>query len=823
MAAGFYSAALARLREFNLWPRLAIAVSLGFLALFGIFSLLSLQAVNDSTNRILQERLVIAQMAAREIDRLIERGFYELEKATEFAAFDPQAPSLAEEHHMLAHAYGRVGTLSLGVYFLDARGRVVLSEPPGKLPKGTDLAGENYIRQVMVTGRRSVSEPFVDPATGKPAVALSIPISLPDGTLVSLLSGLIDVTNAEVMGPLTQARDLGNTGHAELVDSRGLIIASTDYGGFLQPGEHLQFYLRMFDEGGTGVESILYTPWHAPAQTEEKEHHVMAFAPVSAAPWGVAVGGVDWETFAAVTRLRNTMLLAGALSLALLWVVTLVGARLVVRPIRALTVTAGQMASGNLDQPIRLGEGGEIGILGESLEAMRVQLKASLEQVRKWGEELEKKVAERTEELASRNRQLAAVTAIAMAANEVRDQEAMLSRCLEVVLEHTWVDTAAIRLVDGDGSHLVVAGARGDFSGFPCANQAVGLGECPCGQVASNGSPIYLTPEETERFQPPCRAQQARVLAILPLRSPKGVLGILSLSRSHGDPPGPEQRETLEAICNQIAIAVENNRLLGELGQVEAQRQVDRLKAEFMSTISHELRTPLGFIKGYATTLLREDIQIDPATRSEFLEVIAEESDKLQAMIEELLDASRLRTGNLVIERRVIGLRGFMEAALRKASGFQQAGHILETHLPASDAELLADPGRIEQVLDNLLDNAAKYSDPGSRIQVEATIQDRHVLIGVKDHGDGIPAEEVEHIFEPFYRGGSPRRRGARGTGLGLAICKGIVESHGGSLWVESTPGRGSTFFFTLPLTVRDAPEASDAKDALGTSDRTEV
>jgi signal transduction histidine kinase len=467
------------------------------------------------------------------------------------------------------------------------------------------------------------------------------------------------------------------------------------------------------------------------------------------------------------------------------------------------------MASGNLDQPIAVAEGGEITVLAESLETMRVQLKDSMEQVRTWGEELEAKVTERTQELAARNRQLAAVTAVATAANEIRDQEGMLKRCMEVVLEHSRMDDAAIRLVDASGSRLTTVSTQGDFSGFPCLDKPVGLEECPCGSVASNGDPLYLSVEEHQRFRPPCQVPNARAVALLPLKSPKGTLGVLSLFRNHGDPPGPEDRETLEAICNQIAIAIENARLLRELGQVETQRELDQMKAVFISTISHELRTPLGFIKGYATTLLREDIAVDPAARREFLEIIEEESDKLQRMIDELLDASRLQAGRLQIERETVGLRDLFDAALRRAAPvLRQAGHTLESHLPPADIKVLVDPGRIEQVLRNLIDNSARYSDPGSKIEVEVAVESDRVVISVRDHGDGVAAQDIERIFEPFYRGQSHRHRNAAGTGLGLAICRGIIESHGGRLWVDSTQGKGSTFTFTLPLAGRQ--DASD-------------
>jgi len=800
---------LLEFQRLNLWPRLALTVTVGFVALFGIFSLLALRAVNDSTNRILQERLVITQMAAREIDRLLERGFYELQKATEFAAFDPQAPDLTDEYHMLAHAYGRVGIFSLGVYFLDAQGSVVLSEPAGKLPHSTDLSGEDHIRRARESGHRSVSDPFVDPATGKPAVALTIPIRGSQGTLISMLTGVIDMSSAEVVGILEHARDLGDTGHAELVDSRGLTIASDAYGGFLQPGEHLDFYLRMFQGNGSGIENTPYVPWHNGATTAQRQNHVMGFAQLSTAPWGVSIGGSDWETFAPVTRLRNAILLSGALSLVFLWALTLVGARLMVRPVRTLTGAARQMASGNLDEPVHIREGGEIGVLGESLETMREQLRTSLERVRTWGEELEVKVAQRTEELRARNRQLAAVSAVATAANEARDREDMLRHCLEVVLEHTRMEAAAIRLMDGGGSQLAVATALGEYSGFPCMNQAVGLDQCPCGYAASHGTPVYLTPEEHQRFRPACQAPQARVIAILPLKSSEGILGVLSLSSSHGALPSPEDRAALEAICNQIAVAIENTRLVGELGRVQAQHELDRMKAEFISAISHELRTPLGFIKGYATTLLRDDISVAPAIRQEFLNIIAEESDKLQRMIDELLDASRLQAGGFQMNATAISLGELLEGPLKKASAsLQQAGHSLQVKLLPDKVRVLADTNRIEQVLHNLLDNAARYSGPGSRVEVAATTEDGRAIISVRDYGDGIPAQELQRIFEPFYRGDNSRRRGARGTGLGLTICRGIVESHGGRLWAESSPSKGSTFFFTLPVVAQPAAES---------------
>ncbi|MBI4213561.1 MAG: GAF domain-containing protein [Chloroflexi bacterium] len=794
----------------SLWPRLVIAVTVGFLVLFGVFSLLAMRAVNDSTQRVLEERLVIAQMGARELDRLLERAFYELEKATGFASFDPEAPSLVEEYHMLAHAYGRVGTLSLGVYFLDRQGHVVLSEPPEALLRGVDLSEEAHIRQVMDTLRRSVSYPFVEPATRRPAVALTVPVLNPDGTLRAMLSGLVDASSAEVLGPLQHARDLGHTGHAELIGSRGLVIASTDYGAFLRPGEHLEFYLRMARQRGPAVENTPYNPWHPVPEGREREHHVMAFAPLASAPWGMAVGGTDWDTFAPVNRLRNNLLLGGGLALALLWGLTLMGARALVRPVETLTRVAGGMASGDLEQPVRVGEGGEIGVLAESLEAMRTQLKESMDRLKQWGEELEDRVQERTAELSLSNRRLAAVTAVATAANEVPDLCAMLERCLEAVLDQTRMEAAALRLLHGTDGQLAVAASRGSYRDFPCQDGAVALGECPCGVVAASGRPLYLDAEERLAFRPPCRGPESQALAVLPLTSPKGTLGVLYLSRGGGAALGEEERQTLEAICHQLAVAVENTRLLEELRQLEARREMERLKAEFMSAVSHELRTPLGLIKGYTTTLQREDVAIEQPTQRQFLQVIAEETVKLQRMIDELLDASRLQAGRLPLEKQAVALGALVRQGLdRFRATLEQEEHAFADHVPQEPLVVVADPLRVEQVLHNLLDNAVTYSSPGSSIEVRVVREDGYGLVSVADQGEGIPEAERERMFEPFFRGENARRRSVRGTGLGLAICRGIVEAHGGRMWLESAPGRGNTFFFTLPSEDADgkAPE----------------
>ena len=367
----------------------------GFVTLFGVFSLVSLRVLDDSTQRILTEREVIAEIAAQRYDELLSQAYYELDKATTFAAFNPSSPELSNENHMLAHAYGRLGSFSLGVAFLDARGRVVLVEPDDGKLIGADYAGFPFVAQVIRTQQRSISDPFLDPRSGRPAVAVTIPIFDDKQRLLSILSGWIDLTSPSMRRAVEQARKLGETGHAELVDEHGMIIASTEgHADVMLPGDHRQFYLRMLAANEQGVEIV-------PEEygLRAGEMHVMAFAPLSMAHWGIAVGGTEAETFAPVRALQGAIFLFGTLSFVIIFLATLWGARLLVRPVKTLTNAAKRIADGDLSSSIKLGSGGEIGVLADSFESMRAHLQQSHIELTGWSAELEKRVQERTREL----------------------------------------------------------------------------------------------------------------------------------------------------------------------------------------------------------------------------------------------------------------------------------------------------------------------------------------------------------------------------------------------------------------------------------------
>jgi signal transduction histidine kinase len=241
----------------------------------------------------------------------------------------------------------------------------------------------------------------------------------------------------------------------------------------------------------------------------------------------------------------------------------------------------------------------------------------------------------------------------------------------------------------------------------------------------------------------------------------------------------------------------EIDRLLMVFRDLTRQKTIERLRSEFIANVSHELRTPLALIKGYATTLSSPQVALDEVQTNRFLENVSFAADRLGRMIDDLLWASRLETHQLHLEPKDFDLGQMIDQVL---SWFQPhaRGCRLVSDLPEEGLHVWADPDRVEQVLVNLLTNAAKYSPPESTITIRSQLlQDPpRVVVHVCDEGIGIAAEHLPHLFDRFYL----TEDSDKGVGLGLPICKGLVEAMGGEIWVVSELGKGSTFSFTLPV-----------------------
>lgn len=236
------------------------------------------------------------------------------------------------------------------------------------------------------------------------------------------------------------------------------------------------------------------------------------------------------------------------------------------------------------------------------------------------------------------------------------------------------------------------------------------------------------------------------------------------------------------------------------LHDITKQRRLENMRKDFVANVSHELRTPLSVIKGYAETLIENHEAMPTADREKFLRTILRHAERLNSLLEDLLMLSRLESANPALNREPLRLSVLVNAVLDDYRGRPAAAaHQLVSELAPAPAEVSVDSLRITQALENLLDNALKYTPAGSRIVLKVAIAAREVEICVQDNGPGIPAEDLPHIFERFYRVDKGRSREKGGTGLGLSIMKHIVQLHGGRVWAESQPGQGTTIGFSLP------------------------
>jgi signal transduction histidine kinase len=272
--------------------------------------------------------------------------------------------------------------------------------------------------------------------------------------------------------------------------------------------------------------------------------------------------------------------------------------------------------------------------------------------------------------------------------------------------------------------------------------------------------------------------------------------------------PWQEQRLLIMPVRDTLGLQAG---FLLAVNDVTREREVDRLKSEFVSVVSHELRTPLTSILGYTELLLAREFA--PAERREFIHTVHKEADHLANLVEDLLNVSRLDAGKIKLERWVMALPKLVRELVAQLNAeLDVERHRLLLDVPETLPPIYADRDRVRQILSNLLSNAIKYSPEGGEVVLRASVLHRPpasapplspepaLLITVRDQGIGIPQHELSRIFERFYRVDNSNTRRIGGTGLGLAITRALVELHGGRIWVESTPGAGSIFYVTLPL-----------------------
>jgi signal transduction histidine kinase len=352
-------------------------------------------------------------------------------------------------------------------------------------------------------------------------------------------------------------------------------------------------------------------------------------------------------------------------------------------------------------------------------------------------------------------------------------------------------DNVAVYLQDKSTQMLEIEYARA-IGRSKTAEADAAWGEDFAGQVLKKGQLLLRDPKPDISTED--RLHQAYLLG-LPIRQGDLVRGAIVFVR-FGGPVYEDQHIAIASFAGEMLSMLFERAAWVELREElqELKRQM-QLQEDFVSTISHELRTPLGFIKGYSTSLLRQDTSWDEETQKEFLTIIDEETDRLSLLIENVLESARLQSKTLQLRFQPLRLDGVLRDVILRIRARHRDLDV-NANLD-SVPSIVGDSVRLAQVFENLFTNAIKYA-PGSPIDILLNQVGDTIVVSFIDHGPGIPKDSLPLIFERFYRVRGEKT--VTGTGLGLYICKQIIQAHRGKIWAESTPGHGTTFLIELPM-----------------------
>jgi signal transduction histidine kinase len=490
------------------------------------------------------------------------------------------------------------------------------------------------------------------------------------------------------------------------------------------------------------------------------------------------------------------------------------------RPLLKLQESASLIAHGDLETFVDKSGSDEIGLLAQHLDDMRGSIKKlfselseSKEQIEEYSRSLEQKVEVRTQELARSVEELKALGEVSQVVSSTLDLETVLTSIVRHAVQLSKTDACTIYEFD-EAEQLFVSrinyGVSEEFvEALRDARLCIG-DKTAIGQAALNRAPDQVPDLVNVLDYPHSYVQQAgfRALLAVPLmRKDRLIGGLVVRRKTAGEFPAPVV-DLLQTFAAQSVLAIHNARLFREIEDKGREIEIaSKHKSEFLANMSHELRTPLNAILGY-TELILDNIYGDvPEKIQEVLERLAKNGRHLLGLINDVLDLSKIEAGQLTLSLNDYSMGEVVQTVSTSLEALAAEKNLeLNVKVPTDLTIDKGDEQRIAQVFLNLLGNAIKFTEKGE-VRVEVVVSNESFLVSVSDTGPGLSEADQKKIFEEFRQadGSSTREKG--GTGLGLAIAKRIVEMHGGRIWVESTLGKGSTFWFTLPVRVEHQKE----------------
>jgi signal transduction histidine kinase len=587
---------------------------------------------------------------------------------------------------------------------------------------------------------------------------------------------------------------IGERGLAYVVDSSGQLIAHPDISQVLQKSNLSALPQVKAAREAQRVDSVR----SALSRNLQGQEVLTAYSGIAPLGWHVFVEQPLSEAFAPLyASLERTGLLFLA-GLVVAIAVSLYVARRMVTPIRAIQAGAGRIATGRLDERIQVKTGDELEALASEFNEMAKQLEESYSG-------LERKVEERTKELSEAlEQQTATAEILRVISSSPTDIRPVLDAVVENAARLCGANDVVIRLVDGNtlrfgahsGSIPVPAGA------LPLNRNFVG------GRAALEGRTIHVADileagaaEDFPESIPLQRKHGYRTVLSTPLLREGSAIGMILMRRLEIHPFSDKQVQLLKTFADQAVIAIENVRLFSEIQEKGRQLEIaNRHKSEFLANMSHELRTPLNAIIGFSEVLQERMFGEMNEKQGEYVNDIHDSGKHLLSLINDILDLSKIEAGRMELDLARFDVPSAISNALTLMR--ERAGRhfvAVSSTVDQQVGEITADERKFKQILLNLLSNAIKFTPEGGKVDVRARRLDGSVEVAVSDTGVGIAPADHEAVFEEFRQLGTDYTKKGEGTGLGLALTRKFIELHGGSIRLESEPGKGSTFTFILP------------------------
>ena len=678
---------------------------------------------------------------------------------------------------------------------LDADGRERLKVSRVRMLLPEDLRDRSMAEAFMgARGGRSYFGQVYFVRESEPYMTIAVPIERFAGDALGVL---IAEVNLKYVWEVVSRIKVGQAGYIYVVSADGDLIAHPDISLVLQKRRVKDLpQVQAALAGGSGLSM---------AQPNLSGQKVFAAsARIADLGWAVVVERPAAEAYALLyaSILRTSILLLLGLGMAVL--ASLIIGRRVVRPVEMLRQGAARIGAGDLDHRLEIKTGDELQALAEEFNRMTAQLQESYAN-------LERQVEERTRELARSVEELKALGEVSQAVSSTLDLHTVLTTIVDRAVQLSGASGGVIYEYDEATQEFRLRASHGVEEELieVLRTARIRVGEGAIGTAAATHAPVQVPDMLDERgtVLPQVRLLLAqsgyRSLLAVPLLIEQQIFGGLVIYRPESGSFSHEVVNLLQTFATQSVLAIQNARLFREIEDKGHQIEIaSKHKSQFLANMSHELRTPLNAILGY-TELIMDDIYGEvPEKIRDVLDRVQKSGHHLLSLINAVLDLSKIEAGQLTLSLNDYSIKEVVYTAMTSVESLAAEKQLNMAVEVGPDLPIgKGDERRIAQVLLNLLGNAIKFTEAGE-VKVCVTTADGTFLVAVSDTGPGISAEDQAKIFEEFQQADSSSTKQKGGTGLGLAIAKRIIEMHGGRIWVESSLGKGSTFWFTLPVRV---------------------